>query len=300
MGSAFAFVPAASLARRSRNRALPPLSLPLPLAAVGAGGGGGSDGDGACADDEREMSMDAYWDEHGEKWERMLGILDVTAAWESGSLNGILPSGNPSRAAPDERLLSLARAVELFFERGDGPGGILVRRRFRRMRREELAPRWEKVEAERRRLQREGTWLEAVAESERQREFQASLAEGSVESEEASPAASRAVAWLLGPALRAAAGQRDRADGGTSRARIELMRSAGANPGERWITAALLAGIERELRDAVDRAAPTAQSSRPSFQAQEAERDVADAGTGAILGVLAAIASAAIVASFQP
>jgi len=257
------------------------------------------------------VSMDEYWDKYEDKWERILGIFDVMAAWECGSLDGILPSGSPSRAAPNERLISLPRAIELFFEGEQtagatagrsGPPRLPVRRRFRRMTREDLRPRWEKVVAERRRLQEAGAWRDAVVESEKRREFQAALAEGTVETADASPAASRAVAWLLRPALRAAADQRDRADGGAVGARVALLRSAGTTPEERWTTAALLAGVEGELRELVDAARSASRSAPPrsTFDAWEADRDVADAGTGAVLGVVAAIATAAIVAALQP
>ena len=48
-----------------------------------------------------------------------------------------------------------------------------------------------------------------------------------MEDAEASPAASRIVATLLSPALKAAANQRSRVDGGQSLAFAELLETAG-------------------------------------------------------------------------
>jgi hypothetical protein len=42
-------------------------------------------------------------------------MFDVSAAWSCGELDGILPSGSPSRIATD-RMLTLPRALELFEE----------------------------------------------------------------------------------------------------------------------------------------------------------------------------------------
>ena len=43
--------------------------------------------------EEDDVSLETYWEENSAKWEKTLRILDVKAAWQAGSLNGILPSG---------------------------------------------------------------------------------------------------------------------------------------------------------------------------------------------------------------
>jgi len=241
-------------------------------------------------DDETAMpSLERYWEENSNKWETTLRILDVTAAWQCGSLNGILPSGRESRGAPDKCLISVQRAVELFEE---DEQSFLVRRRFRKMKREELRPRWEIVMSKAMQLKKEGQWTRAVEESEKYRAFEKSLVEGTVESADASPAYSRVVATLLSPALGAAARQRNLQDGGYKVAKANLMEGAGTTSEERWITTCLLAELEQEVEALI----PTtvvdpqpASSFSSSFSTQEAEKDIQDAGSGALYGILAAI-----------
>jgi len=236
----------------------------------------------ASEENDNTIGIENYWKENSAKWEKTLRIFDVRAAWASGSLNGILPSGSPSRGAPNERLIALPRALELF-EADEQK--FLVRRRFRNMSVEELRPRWEAIASKRSALRAEGRWTEVVRESERYRAFERSLVEGKVESADASPAFSRAVATILSPALGAAARQRSRADGGMRAAQVELLDSAGATPDERWVTAALLAELETELEDVPVQTAVTGSL----FASEEAERDIADAGSGALYGVIGAV-----------
>ena len=54
---------------------------------------------------------------------------------------------------------------------------------------------------------------------------------------------------MLSPALKAAAGQRNRSDGGLNLAIAELLETAGDTPAERWLTAVLLAELEGEVTE---------------------------------------------------
>ena len=201
---------------------------------------------GESAEDELER----YWAAHGAKWKRPCEMLDVRAAWNAGELDGIMPSGRESRQSKD-RMISVARALELYDE-----DKLSVRRRFRNSKPEELLPRWKKICARRASLQEQGGWATAVVESEKRRDFQRALIEGEVESADASPAASRAVASMLSPALKAAAKQRNKADGGVLSAMAALQETAGDDVDERWLTAALLADLEAEVSEIEARDAP--------------------------------------------
>ena len=121
--------------------------------------------------------LEEYWQAHGAKWKRTLEILDVRAAWQAGECDGVLPSGKRSRAAAQEKLVDVARALELY-----DADELQIRRRFRNATPSELLPRWTKIIAERDRLQDEGAWDAAVVQSEQQREFQQSIVKGEVES----------------------------------------------------------------------------------------------------------------------
>jgi len=247
-------------------------------------------------EDNDNGGITKYWEVNSVKWEKTLRILDVRAAYASGSLNGILPSGRPSRGAPNERLISLSRALELF-EKDEK--AFPVRRRFRQMKLEELRPRWDSVISKRATLQAAGQWEVAVDESEKYRAFEKSLVEGGVESSEASPAYSRAVVAILSPALKAAAKQRTRSDGGIKATQVELLQSAGSTPDERWLTAALLAELEEEFSKTFSTMVQPTSSSRSLFAEDEAEKDIEDAGSGAFLGVLLAIVTAVLVSFLQ-
>jgi len=224
----------------------------------------------------------AYWRAHSAKWQTPLQMLDVSAAWASGELDGIFPSGRQSRAATSERMLTLGRAVELF-EKGE----LQVRRRFRKMTPEEMAPRWDRVMATRARLRAAGTWSEIVRESDKARAYERALVRGEVEDDKASPAISRVVAMILSPALKAAAAQRSRADGGMRLAFAELLEAAGDSPPERWLTAVLLAELESEVTK-LESASPA--PTKPSFAEQEDMRDVEQANLFGAVGVGAAVA----------
>jgi len=232
--------------------------------------------------ERNDITIESYWEENSAKWEKTLRILDVRASWKSGSLNGILPSGNSSRGAPNDRLISLPRALELF-EANEQT--FPVRRRFRQMKLEEFRPRWDAVMSKRSIVRMKGQWEVAVDESEKYRTYEKSLVEGKVESADASPAYSRVVAKILSPALGAAARQRTRADGGVKATQVDLLESAGNTAEERWITAALLAELETEL-ETIPMAQTVTQGS--SFASQEAERDIEDAGSGALYGIITA------------
>mmetsp|Transcript_47982 Transcript_47982/g.95754 ORF Transcript_47982/g.95754 Transcript_47982/m.95754 type:complete len:304 (-) Transcript_47982:474-1385(-) len=229
----------------------------------------------------------AYWRAHSAKWATPLRLLDVSAAWECGELDGMLPSGRPSRVSTATRFLTLGRAVELF-ENGE----LQVRRRFRNMTPVEMAPRWDRVMATRARLQRVGTWDEIVRESDKARAYERALVRGEVEDTEASPAFSRVVAMALSPALKAAAIQRARADGGLRFAFAELLETAGDSPPERWLTAVLLAELEGELES--EKAAKLGDATlgataSPSFTTLEAQRNVEQATRFGLTGVGAAV-----------
>lgn len=246
--------------------------------------------DGLSASDQEFLG---YWRAHSTKWATPLRVLDVTAAWQTGELDGVLPSGVPSRVATSERMLSLSRAIELFDKEE-----LQVRRRFRNMTPVEMAPRWDRVMATRARLQTAGTYDEIVRESDKARSFQRAQVRGEVEDADASPALSRVVATVLSPALKAAAKQRARADGGSSLAFASLLETAGDTPAERWLTAVLLAELEGEVNELP----PTAASgASPSFAQQEAQRDVEQANRLGVIGVGVAITvvlAQALVGSF--
>ena len=108
--------------------------------------------------------LEAYWQAHGAKWKRTLEILDVRAAWQAGECDGVLPSGKRSRAAAQEKLVDVARALELY-----DSDELQIRRRFRNATPSELLPRWTKIIEERDRLRDEGAWDAAVVQSEQQR-----------------------------------------------------------------------------------------------------------------------------------
>ena len=235
----------------------------------------------------------AYWKAHSDKWATPLRMLDVCAAWGSGELDGLLPSGSQSRVATGETMLTLARALELFDDEK-----LPVRRRFRNMTPVELAPRWDRVVANRARLQADNRWAHVIVESDKLRAFAKARIEGSVESADASPLASRVVATVLSPALKAAASTRSKADGGVKLALTELLASAGKDPAERWLTAALLADLESEIAEFADvpgvisglsKRDAGRQDAKPSFAQQEAQRDVEQANRLGVLGVGAAI-----------
>ena len=233
----------------------------------------------ADADDE----LNAYWQKHETKWRRPLRLLDVFSAWNIGELDGVLPSGNPSRTAQSERMLTLSRAIELFDE-----GKLDVRSRYRSLGVDELKPRWARIVETRSKLQADKSWDKVVEESDKARAYEKALVEGEVEAEDASPAASRFVATLLSPALKAAAAQRARADGGIRREYAKLQQSAGADAAERWLTAALLAELESEaskLEPATAKADASPSKSTFDFKAREAERDLEQANFGGLLGV---------------
>ena len=233
----------------------------------------------ADADDE----LNAYWQKHETKWRRPLRLLDVFSAWNIGELDGVLPSGNPSRTAQSERMLTLSRAIELFDE-----GKLDVRSRYRSLSVDELKPRWARIIETRSKLQADKSWDKVVEESDKARAYEKALVEGEVESEDASPAASRFVATLLSPALKAAAAQRARADGGIRKEYAKLQQSAGADAAERWLTAALLAELESEaskLEPATAKADASPSKSTFDFKAREAERDLEQANFGGLLGV---------------
>ena len=80
--------------------------------------------------------LEAYWQAHGAKWKRTLEILDVRAAWQAGECDGVLPSGKRSRAAAQEKLVDVARALELY-----DSDELQIRRRFRNATPSELLPR---------------------------------------------------------------------------------------------------------------------------------------------------------------
>ena len=211
--------------------------------------------------------LETYWEQHGAKWKRTLEILDVRAAWQAGECDGVLPSGKRSRAAAQEKLVDVARALELY-----DSDELQIRRRFRNATPSELLPRWTKILEERDRLQDEGAWDAAVVQSEQQREFQQSIVKGEVESADASPALSRAVATALSPVLKAAANTRNKADGGQLLELNKLQETAGADAAERWLTAALLASLETEVASLEPRAAAP-----QSFRERE---DELEAGEG--------------------
>lgn len=230
----------------------------------------------------------AYWAAHGAKWKRPCEMLDVKAAWVAGELDGILPSGKPSRQAQTEKLISVARALELYDE-----DKIDVRRRYRNFAAEEVLPRFERILATRASLRASGKWATAVVESEKRRAFERAVVDGDVETDDASPATSRAVATLLSPVLRAAANTRNRADGGVSSAMARLQEEAGDDVDERWLTAALLAELESEVA-AIE---PRGATARTYSQAAEADRDVetglGSAGLGVGLALVAILVTTA-------
>jgi hypothetical protein len=159
---------------------------------------------------------------------------------------------------------------------------MYIRRRYRNMRLEELRPRWMRVVEIRKKLQSEQRWEQIVQESDRYRAFMQAYVEGDVEEEEASPVLSRYVATFFSPALKLAANQRSKADGGMKRALAELINSAGSDAEERWLTAALLADIES---DASSLPVVQTKATSPSFAEIEAERDLQVSSQSGLLGV---------------
>ena len=200
-----------------------------------------------------------YWEAFGVAWERPLKTLDVQAAWSCGELDGILPSGRPSRSSTD-RLLTFARALQLY-ESGDLP----VRRRFRNHAASELAPRWERVVARRAAMQADGRWNDILREGEQYRLR--------VIREQTSP---------LAGAFRPESAERG--------AFAELLSTAGDDAEERWLTAALLADFEAEVNSLPAAPAPApARSFSSGFAAREAERDVEEAQAFGVSGVVAGL-----------
>ena len=228
--------------------------------------------------------LEAYWQAHGAKWKRTLEILDVRAAWQAGECDGVLPSGKRSRAAAQEKLVDVARALELY-----DSDELQIRRRFRNATPSELLPRWTKVIEERNRLQDEGAWDAAVVQSEQQREFQQSIVKGEVESADASPALSRAVATALSPVLKAAANTRNKADGGQLLELNKLQETAGSDAAERWLTAALLASLETDVAELEPRAAAP-QSFREREDELATEEGIGFAGLGVGLALVTIVA----------
>ena len=201
-----------------------------------------------------------YWEAFGAAWDRPLRTLDVQAAWSCGELDGILPSGRPSRSSTD-RLLTLARALQLY-ESGDLP----VRRRFRNHAASELAPRWERVVARRAAMQADGRWDEILREGEQYRQR---------------------INSPLGAASRAVSFRPESAERG---AFAELLSTAGDDAEERWLTAALLADFEAEVNSLPAAPAPApARSFSSGFAAREAERDVEEAQGFGVSGVVAGL-----------
>ena len=174
------------------------------------------------------------------------------------------------RAPRRRKSSSTWRALELY-----DSDELQIRRRFRNATPSELLPRWTKVIEERDRLQDEGAWDAAVVQSEQQREFQQSIVKGEVESADASPALSRAVATALSPVLKAAANTRNKADGGQLLELNKLQETAGADAAERWLTAALLASLETEVAELEPRAA-----SPQSFREREDELATEEGSSG--------------------
>ena len=201
-----------------------------------------------------------YWEAFGAAWERPLRTLDVQAAWSCGELDGILPSGKPSRSSTD-RLLTLARALQLY-ESGDLP----VRRRFRNHAASELAPRWERVVARRAAMQADGRWDEILREGEQYRQR---------------------INSPLGAASRAVSFRPESAECG---AFAELLSTAGDDAEERWLTAALLADFEAEVNSLPAAPAPApARSFSAGFKAREDERDEEKAQAFGVSGVVAGL-----------
>lgn len=258
--------------------------VPSRAAAVFANANEDATDNGLSASDNEFLS---YWRAHSAKWDTPLRMLDVSTAWQCGELDGVLPSGVPSRVATSERMLTLGRAIELFEQ-----DQLQVRRRFRNMTPIEMAPRWDRVMATRARLQAAGKYDDIVRESDKTRAFQRARVRGEVEDAEASPAISRVVATVLSPALKAAATQRARLDGGLSLAFAELLETAGDTPRERWLTAVLLAELEAEVAELEATAAaaqPDGKAKSVSFAEVEAQRDVAQANSLGVIGVGAAV-----------
>ena len=201
-----------------------------------------------------------YWEAFGAAWERPLRTLDVQAAWSCGELDGILPSGKPSRSSTD-RLLTLARALQLY-ESGDLP----VRRRFRNHAASELAPRWERVVARRAAMQADGRWDEILREGEQYRQR---------------------INSPLGAASRAVSFRPESAECG---AFAELLSTAGDDAEERWLTAALLADFEAEVNSLPAAPAPApVRSFSAGFKAREDERDEEEAQAFGVSGVVAGL-----------
>ena len=210
--------------------------------------------------DSAKDGASRYWEAFGVAWDLPLRTLDVQAAWSCGELDGILPSGKPSRSSTD-RLLTLARALQLY-ESGDLP----VRRRFRNHAASELAPRWERVVARRAAMQADGRWDEILREGEQYRQR---------------------INSPLGAASRAVSFRPESAECG---AFAELLSTAGDDAEERWLTATLLADFEAEVNSLPPAPAPApARSFSAGFKAREDERDEEEAQAFGVSGVVAGL-----------
>ena len=110
-----------------------------------------------------------------------------------------------------------------------------------------------------------------------------------MESADASPALSRAVATALSPVLKAAANTRNKADGGQLLELNKLQETAGADAAERWLTAALLASLENEVSELEPRAAAP-QSFREREDELATEEGIGFAGLGVGLALVTIVA----------
>ena len=236
-----------------------------------------------------------FWTKYEGSWQKPLRLLDVKTALSAGECDGVLPSGRPSRGAPDEQLLSLGTAYALFEDEK-----LLVRRRFRSMTAAELLPRWEAVAAKREALRRQGgeIWDQAVREVDTATAAQRALLEGDYDKARAATGGGdsdrfeAAAVKAFSPVMRGLATTMNRADGGAAMARLDLLEAA-ATSSDRWLISALLEELEREARRIGDerRASSSEDRGNRPFQSAEelvenAQREGADAG---VLGVLAAV-----------
>ena len=236
-----------------------------------------------------------FWTKYEDSWRTPLRLLDVKTALSAGECDGVLPSGRPSRGAPDEQLLSLGTAYALFEE-----DKLSVRRRFRSMTAAELLPRWEAVAAKREALQSQGggIWDQAVREVDTATAAQRALLEGDYDKARAATGGGdsdrfeAAAVKAFSPVMRGLANTMNRADGGAAMARLALLESA-ATSSDRWLTSALLEELEKEARRIGDekRASPSEDRDNRAFQSAEelvenVQREGVDAG---VLGVLGAV-----------